>query len=104
MSSCVSWLTPAFVHSCAFVVLLFSLLSCFSWLNNSFAIRVHSCAFVVLNYPIIFVYFVLFVVKYFFGYSCLFVSIRGSDFSHFFHAFRAFRGLIFLSGLSFAGH
>ena len=35
------------------------------------SIRVHSCPFVVLNYPIIFVYFVCFMVKYF-------VSIRGS--------------------------
>ena len=77
------------------------LFSCLSWLNNSFAIRVHSWFFLsplLIFVPFVpfvpFVLFVLFVVKYFFCYSCLFVSIRGSDFSHYFRAFRAFRGLI----------
>ena len=89
MSSCVSWLNPSFairVHSWFWIIPLFSCLSCFSWLNPSFAIRVHSWFF--LSPLLIFVPFVLFVVKYFFCYSCLFVSIRGSDFSHYFHAFR----------------
>ena len=58
----------------------FSCVSCFSWLNNSFDIRVHSCPFVVLTLSpcYLFVCFVLFVVKSFFCHSCPFVSIRGS--------------------------
>ena len=97
----------------------FSLLSCFSWFDNSYSfvcirgsdfshyfrafrafrgliflllfvsIRVHS--WFSLSPLLIFVPFVPFVVKSFFCHSCPFVSIRGSDFSHY---FRAFRGLI----------
>ena len=82
-----------FCYSCLFVCirgssspLSFPCLSCFSWLNNSFAIRVHSWFF--LSPLLIFMLFVLFVVKSFFCYSCSFVSIRGSELSHYFHAFR----------------
>ena len=44
--------------SCSFVVLTlpllsFSCVSCFSWLNPSFPIRVHSCPFVVLTLPLL---------------------------------------------------
>ena len=46
-----------FCHSCPFVFIRgsysllpsFSCVSCFSWLNPSFPIRVHSCSFVVLT-------------------------------------------------------
>ena len=55
---------------------LFSCLSCFSWFDISFAIRVHSCAFVVLTLPSSLSCPSCFS---WLNNSCPFVSIRGSS-------------------------